>query len=254
MANATKSEFPLRASEVAAVALAVGMVAVHLAMFALRPDRWHWSIFLAIPLGLLGADFLSGLIHWAGDTWGDDDSPGIGMRFLRPFRFHHSHPTDLLRSNFFTTNGDTALATLPILGLPFLLPCGSFGAVWLVAVGAFGMWTSQFHRWAHQKAPPRPVAWLQRRGLILGRDHHLRHHKPPYTRNYCIATGWCDGVLGAIRFFPALEWPIVAMFGCRPRGEPNGDPTASPRTANHMTVRDFKETQSTGGLSTPNRP
>ncbi len=216
MANATKSEFPLRASEVAAVALAVGLVAVHLSLLAVRPDRWHGSILLAIPLGLLGADFLSGLIHWAGDTWGDDDSPGIGMRFLRPFRFHHSHPMDLLRSNFFTTNGDTALATLPILALPFLMPTGSFAATWLVAVGAFGMWTSQFHRWAHQKAPPRPVAWLQRCRLILGRDHHLRHHKPPFARNYCITTGWCDGVLGALRFFAALEWLIGTVCGCRP--------------------------------------
>ena len=84
------------------------------------------------------------------------------------------------------------------------------------AVGAWGMWTSQFHRWAHTKNPPRVVGWLQRHGLILSQAHHARHHKVPFVANYCITTGWCDGVLTRVRFFPAMEWCVSRLTGLRP--------------------------------------
>jgi len=228
--SATKSEFALKPIEVVSVLVACGLVVTHLVLFARVPAFWHWSTPLVILLGLLGADFVSGVVHWAGDTWGDENTPWFGERFLRPFRFHHARPLDMLKSNFFTTNGDTALATLPILLVPFFIPldttAGRLIALFVVSVGGWGMWTSQCHQWAHRK-PPRVVAWLQRRGLILSREHHRWHHKAPFAANYCITTGWCNGFLTAIRFFPALEWIISRGTGCRPRRQT----TAQPRGA-----------------------
>jgi hypothetical protein len=221
---AAKSEFPLRPSEVVSVLTAVGLVLTHLVLFARLPEFWHWSTPLVVVLGLVGADFVAGVVHWAGDTWGDEDTPWFGRRFLRPFRYHHAHPLDMLKSNFFTTNGDTALSALPFLLVPFLISldttAGRFWALFLASVGAWGMWTSQCHQWAHMKSPPRVVAWLQRRGLILSRGHHRRHHKVPFATHYCITTGWCNGFLSAIRFFPTLEWVVSRLTGCRPRRTP----------------------------------
>lgn len=219
-----KSEFPLQPVEVLSVLGALGLVVAHFARFATVPEFWDWPTLLLVPLGLLGADFVSGVIHWAGDTWGDELTPVFGPRFIRPFRFHHGHPLDMLRSHFFTTNGDTALGALPFLLVPFALPLDS--VAWLYAgmfvwlLGAWGMWTSQFHQWAHMKSPPRAVAWLQRCGLVLGTRHHRRHHKSPFAVNYCITTGWCDAVLTRVRLFPALEWAVSKVTGLRPRGEP----------------------------------
>lgn len=220
----TQSEFPLQPIEVISVLTAGALVVVHLILFARLPEFWHWSTPLVILLGLVGADFVSGVVHWVGDTWGNEGTPWLGQRFIRPFRFHHAHPLNMLRSNFFTTNGDTALSSLPFLLIPFLFPLdtswGRLSALFVASVGGWGMWTSQCHQWAHMKSPPRVVAWLQRRGLILSREHHRWHHKAPFAANYCITTGWCNGVLSAIRFFSALEWVVQRLTGWRPRSEP----------------------------------
>ena len=218
---AEESEFPLQPVEVFSVVAAAGLVVVNLVRFGQAPGFWDWPAAVLLVAGLASADFISGVVHWAGDTWGDERTPVLGRRFIRPFRFHHAHPLDMLRSHFFTTNGDTALTSLPFLLAPLALPLGPTGwlyaGVFLWAVGAWGMWTRQIHRWAHAKNPPRLVAWLQRSGLILGRMHHARHHKSPFAVNYCITTGWCDPLLTRIRFFPALEWLVSKLTGLRPR-------------------------------------
>lgn len=224
------SEFPLQPIEVISVLAALGLVVAHLVRFVQVPGLSWWVVGLVAILGLFVADFVSGVIHWAGDTWGDEQSPVLGRRFIRPFRFHHAHPLDMLKSHFFTTNGDTALASLPFLVAPFFVPmetqAGRLTAVFLWSVGAWGMWTSQFHQWAHMKSPPRVVRVLQRCGLLLRPDHHRRHHKSPFAVNYCITTGWCDPLLTHLRFFPALEWVVTRLTGLQPRGEARS-PTAS---------------------------
>ncbi len=216
-------EFTLQPIEVVSVLGAIGLVLAHLVLFARVPEFWHWSTPPVILLGLLGADFFATILHWAGDTWGTEATPWLGKRFLHPFRYHHARPLEMLKSHFFTTNGDTALSTLPFLLVPFVIPLdtagGRFTALFFASVGGWGMWTSQFHQWAHMKSPPRVVAWLQRHRVILSREHHLKHHKAPFATNYGITTGWCDGFLNAIRFFTALEWLVTKLTGCRPRSE-----------------------------------
>ena len=219
-ASEPKSEFPLQPIEVVSVLAALGLVIAHLVRFAFVPEIWAWTFPVLVLAGLVAADFVSGVTHWAGDTWGTERSRWFGARFIRPFRFHHAQPLNMLRSHFFTTNGDTALASLPFLVLPFAFPLdsdwGRTTAVFVWAVGAWGMWTSQFHQWSHSKHPPRVVGWLQRRGLILSPQHHARHHKVPFVANYCITTGWCDPLLTGVRFFPAMEWCVTKVTGMKP--------------------------------------
>ena len=221
------SEFPVRPSEVALVLVGVGLSVWQLVRFAQIPEFWDWPILLMIFLGLAGADFVSGVVHWAGDTWGTEKTPVVGWRLVRPFRFHHAHPLDMLKSNFFTTNGDNMLPGLPFLLIPFVMPLEPVGWLWAAvfvwAVGVFAMWTSQFHKWAHMKHPPLVARVLQRCRLILSPRHHLRHHKDPYQTNYCITTGWCDPILTRIRFFPVMEWMISKLTGARPRPDTPAD-------------------------------
>jgi ubiquitin-conjugating enzyme E2 variant len=211
-------------SEVVLVLLGLGFAAGNFVRFALTPDFWDWPTLILIPLGVAGADFVSGFVHWAGDTWGTERTPVLGWRFVRPFRFHHAHPLDMLKSNFFTTNGDNMLASMPFLIIPLALPVEPVGWLWagvfVWVVGAFAMWTSQFHLWAHMKNPPRLARVLQRCRLILTPQHHWRHHKDPYVANYCITNGWCDPFLARIRFFPAMEWLVSKVTGMTPRPDP----------------------------------
>lgn len=179
-----------------------------------------WTPWVAL-MGMLAADFASGLIHWVADTWGSESMPVLGRRLLRPFRVHHLNPDDFLQRHFIDTNGDVAL-----LGIPFLLLALSLSAagdawrilaVFLTAFCGVGLFTNQIHQWAHRSEPPFLVGLLQRCGLILGREAHGRHHAHPYAENYCITTGWCNRALASVDFFRRAERAVTALTGWVPR-------------------------------------
>lgn len=211
----------MRVFETASLVTAVGLVVVHAVRFGHAPELSAWAVLLAVALGLPAADFLSGFVHWAGDTWGQVTTRWIGPRLLVPFRYHHLHPREMLRSPFVTTNGDAAMVACFILGAALLIPVDSFGfaAVFVAATGAWGLPTSQFHKWAHAPRPPKVARWLQRAGLILSPENHRRHHRTPFASHYCITTGWCNPILERVRFWKALEWVVSWLTGLKPRND-----------------------------------
>ena len=203
----------------AAAALLVCNIVRLLGLAALA-DWWALPL---VVVSAIGADLVSGIVHWTADTWGSEMMPVIGRRFLRPFRVHHVNPDDFLRRDPIDCNGDVAMLNVPILAAALLVPLSTAGgrviAVALVAFSATALPTNQVHQWAHMPAPPRPIRWLQRRGLILSREAHARHHGAPYITNYCITTGWCNRWLAATNLFAVLERVITAVTGWRPRGD-----------------------------------
>ena len=184
-------------------------------------EVFQWWVPPTVVAGLVAADFASGMVHWTADTWGAESLPVLGRRFLHPFRVHHVNPDDFLRRRFFETNGDVAMFMLPILGVITWLgptPWGSGApAVFLLAFSVVALPTNQLHQWAHMKNPPRVVRMLQIRGVLLSREAHGRHHKAPYSDDYCIATGWCNRPLAAIEFFRRLERSVTWLTGLQPR-------------------------------------
>ena len=190
--------------------------------------QFDWVLLAAAGGGMLLADFLSGLIHWSADTWGKETMPVIGHRLLHPFRVHHVNPDDFLRRSFIDTNGDVAFVAIPVLAASFWVPLGSLGnnslSVFLVALCAIGVLTNQVHQWAHMPSPPVLVRVLQDCGIILSRHAHEKHHSPPYTASYCIATGWCNRPLQAIGFFSRMERVVSFLTGLRPREDEAGFP------------------------------
>ncbi len=212
-----------RALEAGSIAAAVALVALNAARFAAEPRLFAWWLPLALAAGVLAADFASGIVHWTADSWGRESLPVVGIRFLRPFRIHHVNPDDLCERDFVDCNGDVALLVCPLLLGSWLVPLESelLGAtsVFTAAFGAATLPTNQVHQWAHMLRPPRFVAWLQRRGWILSRAAHQRHHAPPYTASYCITTGWCNRALDRLGFFRAAERAITRLTGLVPRDD-----------------------------------
>ena len=160
--------------------------------------------------GYLVADFLSGFVHWAGDTIGDQNTPIFGPNFVTPFRYHHVDPKDITRHDFIETNGNNCIVVAPILALLLLVTPKTTGwFFYLCAVMAFTSWfifcTNQFHKWAHDDNPTRLVRMLQRAGLILSPEHHAIHHASPQDKSYCITVGWMNPVLDRISFFRICE-------------------------------------------------
>lgn len=218
VSQATTPQFVVSLVAIAAAFLAVAAAALQLAW---RGDLRHWWAPLAILAGMAVADFGSGLVHWAADTWGRDDVPIIGPRLLVPFRVHHINPDDFLRRSFVDTNGDVALLAVPLLAALFLLPIetqwGAASALFGLSFAGVGMMTNQIHQWAHMPSAPRAVRLLQGTGVLLGRRQHASHHDRPYDAHYCITTGWCNRPLEAIGFFRAMERAVTMTTGARPR-------------------------------------
>ncbi len=138
----------------------IGRIASHFTELA-------WHSFIAIPLGILLADFLSGVIHWSADTWGSESMPVLGKRLLHPFRVHHVNPADFLRRQFIDTNGDVAFLAIPFLlaalKIPLTSPAMLSMAIFVTSFAAIGLMTNQIHQWAHMRRPHGQLAGCSER-------------------------------------------------------------------------------------------
>lgn len=208
--------------EVISLIAAGELIVANLAHVFLDGLLVHWWSPFVIVVAALGADLVSGLVHWTADTWFSETMPVLGRRFLRPFRVHHINPDDFLRRGFVDCNGDVAMLNIPILMAALAMPetvLGGAASLGLATFSLVSLPTNQVHQWAHMPSPPSPVQWLQRRGIILSSQAHGSHHRAPYVANYCIATGWCNRWLTAVDFFPACERLIGRVTGLRPRAD-----------------------------------
>jgi ubiquitin-conjugating enzyme E2 variant len=223
-----------RFAEAGFIATAVVLLLVHWGRLIVLPTSFSWWTLAFVLAGVVAADFISGLIHWTADTWGSETMPILGRRFLRPFRVHHVNPDDFLRRRFLDTNGDVAAIVIPfLLGMFWISPVEHLGqsiTACLLGFCSAGLFTNQMHQWAHMPCPPRPIRWMQRCRLILPRQLHQRHHRPPYATDYCIATGWCNGVLNRIDFFRRLERTVTWATGVMPRDDDVQFQVATART------------------------
>jgi hypothetical protein len=178
-----------------------------------------WLIPGMALVAYLAADFVSGFVHFLGDTFGHEKLPFIGPGFIHPFREHHVDPRAITRHDFVETNGNNCIVCIPAaLLIYFALPTAT--ELWANAFAAFCAWffvwifmTNQFHKWAHLEEPPPWIAVLQRYRLILNTDHHDIHHAAPFDKYFCITTGWLNPLLYKLRFFPIVEAMVRWVSG-----------------------------------------
>src|SRR5688500_18829233 len=169
-----------RALELAGIIAAAGLASLLVARVAAAASLLSgWPLLGAAILGYIAADFISGFVHWSFDTWGSASTPVIGRGFIRPFREHHTDPMSITRHDFVATNGNTCLASLPLLAAACAIPLTSrartLTAAFLLALTLGLLATNQIHKWAHAEDPGRLVRLLQRCRLILTPEHHRVH-------------------------------------------------------------------------------
>lgn len=173
---------------------------------------------VAFPIGILLADFVTGIVHWLGDTFFDEETPILGDRWIRPFREHHRDPLAITRHSPLEIAGSNCLLLLALLAM---LSVGRQSALELHSVlGAFG-WavflvfclvvaiSNQLHCWAHSERVPAPIQWLQRHGLALAPAMHARHHRGRHDRSFCVVTGWCNPLLDRVGLLSRIERRIT---------------------------------------------
>lgn len=161
----------------------------------------------------LVADWVTGIVHWWEDTYGDPNWPILGPNVIEANIRHHESPT------LFVTACNTLCRNRQPLGLlaawvALLWACG-----WLwwapVLAGLFASIGNQTHAWAHVRGP----AWvrvLQKMGILQTPQQHAEHHKPPYDRAYCALGNIMNPLLDASRFFRGVEWLVQATMGVKP--------------------------------------
>jgi len=176
-----------------------------------------WALPVATVLGILGADFATGAIHWFGDRFFDETTPVLGDALIRPFREHHVDPQAMVRHGLLELHGNSAIPVVAAVGAAQLFggiaatPWSSAFAAWLVVFCATSMATNQFHMWAHAESVPPTVRWFQKCGVILSPTRHALHHCGKYDRSYCITSGVLNPLLDRSDFFGRLERGIRTL-------------------------------------------
>ena len=170
-----------------------------------------WLLPILAILAYLAADLVSGFVHFLADNFGSADMPIVGPNFIGPFSNHHVDPKGITQNDFVDTNGNNSLVSiLPMLLVWLAVPIGAtvagylFGAFFLFLCLAVFL-TNQFHKWAHAHSSPAFAVWLQRKGIILSKEHHDIHHESPYDTYYCITAGFWNPLLDRTRFFERTE-------------------------------------------------
>ena len=163
---------------------------------------------LALLLGMLVADFFSGLVHYLFDNFGDPNMPILG-KSIYFFREHHLEPTKMTESNFFITNGSAAFITTPLTLLLILVPANLqnnyilFLYLSLLFSVLLIILTNEIHKLAHLTSRNKFIRFLQRYKLILDPRDHIRHHAH-HDCYYCITTGWLNYPLHYLQLFERI--------------------------------------------------
>ncbi len=163
---------------------------------------------------VLAADFLTGLMHWAEDTWLSlGRSEFMDRVIVRDNIEHHRRPGSIRAGTYWQTNG-VCIVLAGIAAGAFAIFHVHAWEPYLVAL--LLSHSNQVHRWAHSSNVPRVVRALQSVGVLQSPAHHARHHKNPFASHFCAGTNFLNPMLEAIGLWRALEWTIE-RFGPRVR-------------------------------------
>lgn len=176
--------------------------------------------------GLYFADFVSGVVHWLEDRYGNPKWPVIGHT-IRENQQHHFTPRSFLKGTLWTRNREVL-----IIGLAFLAAFWIFGALNVFTVSAvlFGVAANEVHASAHRspKENGHLITLLQKTGLMQSHKHHAAHHRKGKDTHFCVLTNHVNPVLEQVRFFQTLEAVFASLFGLRPRPDLSVNPRYRP--------------------------
>jgi len=158
------------------------------------------------------ADFVSGVVHWAEDSYGTEATPVIGRWIVRPNLLHHRDAAAFVVKSWLASSWDLAAVGATILAI-----AGFAGALtWHVGLFALlGANANQIHKWNHMRHSrvPLAISVLQRLRLLQSSRHHAQHHRGTKDSHYCVITEMLNPVLDGLGFWRKLERLLVPIMG-----------------------------------------
>lgn len=160
---------------------------------------------------ILAADFITGLVHFWEDTYSTINDGWLSRNIGQPNILHHKSPLLFTMTSVISRNYIQWVAALIVLGLAILF---GFYSHYLLLIAILSSMANEVHNWSHSVKNNWLVELLQDMCILQTKQHHMKHHKKPYDKHYCILTNWLNPVLDRIRFWRFLEWaisPIVSV-------------------------------------------
>ena len=184
------------------------------------------AFLLKVLGGLLFADFISGVVHWLEDRYGNPEWPVIGHT-IRENQQHHFTPRSFLKGTLWTRNREVLA-----IGAAFLGAFWAFDVLNAFTVSAviFGVMSNEVHASAHRSPQEngRIITALQKTGLLQSHRHHAAHHRKGKDTHFCVLTNYVNLVLERARFFQTLEAIVTRVTGRRPRPDLSVNPRYRP--------------------------
>ncbi|MGE0811841.1 MAG: fatty acid desaturase CarF family protein [Vicinamibacterales bacterium] len=153
----------------------------------------------------LVVDLISGVVHWAEDSYGHPDLPFIGRRITKPNLLHHFRPRAFVTNSWFASSRLLIYACAASIAIAWAI--GRLSPMVLVAA-VLGANANQVHKWSHRSAAENGVlvTLAQRVGLLQSPAHHNRHHVGRKDSSYCVMTGLLNPLLDGCHVWRGLEW------------------------------------------------
>ena len=158
------------------------------------------------------ADFVSGVVHWAEDSYGTEYTPVIGRWIVRPNLLHHRDASAFVDKSWLASSWDLAAVGVAVLAIAGLAGALTWHVGLFVLLGANA---NQFHKWNHMRHSRVPLAIrvLQRMRLLQSSRHHAQHHRGTKDSHYCVITEVLNPVLDGLGFWRALEKALAPVLG-----------------------------------------
>jgi len=171
----------------------------------------------AVAVVLL-VDFVSGMVHWAEDTFGTENTPLFGSWIVKPNMLHHRHGAAFVQNTWLQSSWDLLAAGVAIVLAAWLAGVLTWH-IWLFVL--IGVNANQIHKWNHMRRfkVPLCVRMLQRFHVLQSPRHHVMHHRGDKNSRYCVITEFVNPVLDGMGWWRALERVFVPLLGAPRRAD-----------------------------------
>ncbi len=160
---------------------------------------------------ILLLDLISGIVHWAEDTFWNESTPIIGKWLVIPNELHHRDPSAFVKNTWLQSSWDLLLVGLIVLGIAAML--GEM--TWqLLVIFLVGVNANQIHKWNHSPLNdvPKIILTLQNIKLLQNRNHHLSHHSGEKNTAYCVITPFVNPIMDRLGFFRLLDQIFLKLI------------------------------------------